>query len=113
MMQPQQSDALPLMERMLEQVVEQNLKARSELQAKLEKQQEEFTAKMEQQWREIDRLREEAVEARVQAALAPQEAVSGQQLSALQARFEALHEAKLLSKFTSSLSLLVIPESFL
>ena len=104
MTQLQQSDALPLMERMLEQVVEQDTKVRVDLESKLERQQGE-----------IEKLREEAVEAKISAARMsataeaerrvreeltpkpPQEAVSDGQLSALQARLAALHEAKLLT----------------
>jgi predicted ATP-dependent protease len=87
------ANALPLMERLIEQVVDQNAKVCAVLEAKLEKQQ-----------REIDKLREEVAEAKLQAAvqrvreeMRPQEAISDAQLSALQARLEALAAAQLLS----------------
>ena len=92
--QLQSTDALPLMERMLEQVVEQDTKARMELEAKLEI-----------SGQAMEKLREELVEAKIQAAkaevraeIAGKQAISDAQLSALQARLEALHEAKLLSE---------------
>jgi hypothetical protein len=82
MVQLQSTDALPLMEMMLGQVVE--------LEARLEKKEQE-----------MERMRNEVVEARVRegvrAAMTPPEAVSGAQLSALQTRLEALYERKLLS----------------
>ena len=96
MTQLHQSDALPLMERMLEQVVEQDSKARAELEAKLEKQQ----AMMEMQQAEMEQLKAELIERRIREELTPKpprEAVSEQQLSALQARLESVHKAKLLT----------------
>jgi hypothetical protein len=67
---------------------------------------ERLEAKLHTQQQEMDKLREENVQARikvavqaaVQAAQKPQEAVSDEQLAALQTRIESLHEAKLLSE---------------
>ena len=67
---------------------------------------ERLEAKLHTQQQEMDKLREEnmqariqvAVQAAVQAAQKPQEAVSDEQLAALQTRIESLHEAKLLSE---------------
>ena len=86
------------MERLLEQVVAQDTKARAELQAKLD-----------QTLEQMETLRDEVVEAKVHAAvvnterrireeLQPPEAISSEQLAALQGRLETLHEAKLLSE---------------
>ena len=54
---------------------------------------------MDQQQHEMEKLREEAIAARIQAAVyeaqAPKEAVSDEQLAALQARLEALHAVEL------------------
>ena len=71
---------------------------------------QEFEAKMEAGKAEkaeleakIEKLREEAVEARVQAAVEearpklPHESISEEQLAALQARLQALHDAQLLT----------------
>ena len=79
---------------------------------------ERLEAKLERQQLEMDLLREQAAEAKIQAVQAtaqaaiadterrireemapkpPQDAVSDEQLSALQARLERLHAAKLLS----------------
>jgi hypothetical protein len=63
---------------------------------------ERLEAKLHTQQQEMDKLREENMQARiqvaVQAAQKPQEAVSDEQLAALQTRIESLHEAKLLSE---------------
>ena len=63
---------------------------------------ERLEAKLHTQQQEMDKLREENVQARIQAAVQaaqkPQEAVSDEQLAALQTRIESLHEAKLLSE---------------
>ena len=71
----------------MKRLLEQDAKARLELEARLEKQQEE-----------IEKLREEAVEAQVQAAKAdaPQPVISDDQLLTLQTRLQGLHAAKLL-----------------
>ena len=69
-----------------------------------------MATQLKEQMQENRKLREEVVEAKMQAVkanaeserireeLTPQEAVSDQQISALQARLEALHEAKLLTE---------------
>jgi hypothetical protein len=62
---------------------------------------ERLEAKLHTQQQEMDKLREENVQARIQAAVQaaqePQDAVSDEQLAALQTRLESLHEAKLFS----------------
>ena len=62
---------------------------------------ERLQAKLDMQQQEIDKLREENVQARIQAAVRaaekPQDAVSDEQLAALQERLEGLHEAQLLT----------------
>ena len=121
----QSSDPLPLIERLLE----QDTKARLELEAQLQKQQEEneklrevrhalflnFLIKHDDLPRQARNKYEEnsnshgvtqaAIETRIQVAVfvakeqlaAPQEAISDEQLSVLQARLEAVHASKLLS----------------
>ena len=63
-------------------------KARDEIKA----QRQEMEAKVEHAMAKMDEMRDEAVESRVRDAQ-----LRGQQLPALQARLEALHQAKLLA----------------
>ena len=63
-----------------------------EMEARLDQQRQE-TEKLRQ---EASQLREQATEARIEK-LAPQEAISAEQVEALTARLEALHAAQLLS----------------
>ena len=68
------------------------------MEVKLKEQRQEMEGKLEEQRQEIERLRHEAfvAEARIEK-LAPQEAISAEQVEALTARLEALHAAQLLS----------------
>ena len=124
----QSSEALPLP--LIERLLEQDTKARLELEAQLQKQQEEneklrevrhalflnFLIKHDDLPRQARNKYEEnsnshgvftqaAIETRIQVAVfvakeqlaAPQEAISDEQLSVLQARLEAVHASKLLS----------------
>ncbi len=94
--QLQGSAMVPLLERLLEQAEATIEKQRQEMERLLEQAQ----ATIEKQRQEMEKLRDETVEARVQAAVQAakeQDTVSDEQLSALQARLESLHAAKLLT----------------
>ena len=79
------TDALPLMERLLEQLVERDEAARQE--ARAEK--AEMRAELAEQRTQVERLQGQL--------MAPQEVLSAQQIEAVTARLEALHGAQLLS----------------
>ena len=86
------------MDRLLEQVVDQDAKSRLELERLRE---EVVEVKMQVVMAEAKAQVAEAeaeTERRIREEMAPSEAISGAQLSAIQARLEELHEARLLSE---------------
>ena len=69
---------------------------RAEMEAKLERQRSDMETKLEQQRTQME-ARLDAKDAKIEQLVAPQEAVSAEQVSALTARLAALHAAQALS----------------